>query len=301
VSGSESHWGGERLRIGLFTLVGAVALMAGLIALFFWAPWEQPSELEWLQSYESWSEGAEAAIASGAAVSTASCESSFDEDVGDPPAERLERAAAAARAGCAEPSPEGWQRAQSDVVLSLRDSHAEEATPRQREDFSELARPLAGAQTRVYCWSREGWGEFAGQYATVRGDDEISLKGLADTAGSRIDLEPGVCTALRNYVRRYRPTALSFENYQLAEGIVVLAHHSRHLASPSTPETEAECYAVQQVRPFIRAAGYDSDYQTELALQAWELGYTQLPPQARSPDCRNGGPLDENPGSDAWP
>lgn len=275
--------------------------MTGLIALFFWSPWERPSELDWLRSYEGWSEGIEARLASEVAVSRAACESTFDEDVGDPPAERLERAAATARAGCASLSPDGWQRAQSDVVLALRDGHAEEAAPREREDFAELASPIAGGEARVYCWSGEAWGAFGGQYATVRGDEEISLKGLADTAGSRIDLDPGVCTALRGYVRRYRPPALSFENFQLAEALVVLAHHAKHLESPSTPETDVECFAVQQVRPFIRAAGWGPEYQTELALQAWELGYTQLPPQAQTPDCRNGGPLDQNPDSDAWP
>ncbi len=297
---SESHWGERTPKGALLTVLVAVALMAGLIALFNWSPWERPSELDWLQAYEAWSERTEAMLGDIALVQ-ASCESAFDDEVGGPPTQRLEPAAEAARRGCAELSPDGWQRAQSDVVRVVRDVHAAEVPPRQRRDFSELARSIAGREVKVYCWPVAGWAPFAEHYAILRADDEISLRSVSDTTENRIDLEPGVCGALRGYVRRYRPPALSNENFELAQALVILAHEAERLRSPSTSEVEAECYAVQHVRPFMRAAEYDLDYQTEIALQAWQLHYTQLPAFHRTPECRNGGPLDLHPGSDAWP
>jgi len=54
------------------------------------------------------------------------------------------------------------------------------------------------------------------------------------------------------------------------------------------------------VRPLVRAA-WDAKYATKLALQAWELSYQRLPPEFRTPACRDGGPLDRNPHSSAWP
>jgi hypothetical protein len=275
--------------------------MALLVALFFWSPWAKPTESDWLQAYETWSESVEATLARGDRVTRASCEAAFDEQVGEPPGDRLERGAAAARRGCASLTPEGWEGAQADFVRELVAVHSVELPPREQREYSALASAVAGRDVRVYCWPVESWGPFLEQYATVRGDDEITLKGIADPATSRIDLEPEVCGGLRRYVRRHRPIELSFENFVLAEAIVVLTHEAEHLKDGSASETEVHCYAVQHVRPFIRTAGWGPGYQEELALHAWDLGYTQLPPQLRTRECRNGGPLDRHPASNAWP
>ena len=87
----------------------------------------------------------------------------------------------------------------------------------------------------------------------------------------------------------------------MAEGLMVLTHQAEHLKTPTASEAEVECHAVQHVRPLVRAAGWGAKYASELALQAWELSYQQLPPAFRTPACRNGGPLDRNPRSNAWP
>jgi hypothetical protein len=298
---AEDTWGSQRIRNALYVLAGALALMAALIALFFWSPWEGPTELDWLSSYEAWSEGVEASLRADGAVSRASCESTFDDRVGDPPSERLEPASQAARRGCAEISPDGWQDSQADVVRALVDTHGAVAQPRYRRDFSELANSSVGVQAKVYCWRAEGWAPFLEHYAVVRGDDETRLKGVADPTRNRIDLDPGVCAALRGYERRIRPLHLSYQNFELAEALVVLTHQAEHLKAPSASEAEVECYAVQHVRPLIRTAGWGPSFATEIALHAWDLGYTQLPPHFRTPECRNRGPLDRHPQSNAWP
>ena len=297
----ENHWGTPTIKGALLVLAGALSLFAALIALFFWSPWEGPSEEDWLGSYRAWSDGIEGAFAEGGAVSRASCESTFDDEVGEPPTDRFEPVSQAARRACAAPSPEGWTGARTDVVRALGEVHGALAPPRPRSDFADIARSSVGGEATVHCWRPEAWGPFSQHDALVRGGKEIWLKGVADIASRRIDLDPGVCAALGRYVRRIRPPDLSYQNYELAEALLVLTHHAERLKSPAASEAEIECYAVQHVRPLIRAAGWGPGFQTEIALHAWDIAYTQLPPHFRTPECRNRGPLDRHPRSNVWP
>jgi len=225
----------------------------------------------------------------------------FDDEVGEPAQEQLQPVAAAARGGCAASTPDGWPKGKTEVVRALIDAHDDPLPPRRRRDLSEIASSSVGLRPDVYCWQPAGWEPFFEQYAIVRGGEETSLKGIAVSARNRIDLDPGVCAALRWYLGRLRPASLSYENFEMAQGLMVLTHQAEHIKAPSASEIEVECYAVQHVRPLVRAAGWGAKYASELALQAWELSYRQLPPQFRSRACRDGGPLDRNPGSSAWP
>ena len=209
--------------------------------------------------------------------------------------------AAAARRGCAELTPVGWRSAKTAVVGALVDAHDDLLPPRRRRDVSDIAGSSVGARPDVYCWQPAGWAPFIEQYAIVRGGEETSLKGIADTASNRIDLDPDVCAALRFYLRRIRPTSLSYKNLEMAQALMVVTHQAEHLKVPTASEAEVECSAVQHVRPLVRSAGWDAAYAAELALQAWELSYQALPSALRSPACRDGGPLDRNPRSSAWP
>ena len=186
-------------------------------------------------------------------------------------------------------------------MRALIDAHDDLLPPRRRRDISDIAGSSVGVRPDVYCWQAAGWEPFFELYAIVRGGEETSLKGIADSARNRIDLDPGVCAWLRWYLRRMRPTSLSYENFEIAEALMVLTHQAEHLKTPSASEAEVECYAVQHVRPLVRAAGWGAEYATEMALQAWELSYQRLPQAFRSSACRDGGPLDRNPRSSAWP
>jgi hypothetical protein len=272
----------------------------GLIALFAWSPWTEATEVEWLGEYRAWSDGIDTALQGGFVMSRTDCESTFDEDVGKP-REQLQPVAAAARRGCATLSPVGWRNGKAAVVRALIDVHDDALPPRRRRDVSDIVGSSVGVRPDVYCWQSAGWAPFFEQYAIVRGGEETSLKGIADTARNRIDLDPGICAGLRWYLRRMRPTSLSYENFELAEALMVLTHQAEHLKAPSASEAEVECYAVQHVRPLVRAAGWGAEYATELALQAWQLSYQELPQAFRSPACRDGGRLDRNPRSSAWP
>jgi len=221
--------------------------------------------------------------------------------VGEPPQERLEPVAAAARRGCAALTPAGWRNGKSGVVRALIDAHDDLLPPRRRRDVSAIAGSSVGVRPDVYCWQSAGWAPFSEQYAIVRGGEETSLTGIADKARNRIDLDPGVCAALRFYLRRMRPASLSYENFEMAHALMVVTHQAEHLKEPTASEAKVECYAVQHVRPLIRTAGWDVEYANEMALQAWELAYQQLPPALRTRACRDGGSLDRDPRSSAWP
>jgi hypothetical protein len=296
----DSHWGSSSLRGGLVAALGAAALMASLIALFAWSPWEEPTEVEWLGTYRAWSDGIESALGTGFEMPRAMCESTYDDEVGDPPTERLDPVSSAARRGCARLSAAGWREAEEDVVRALMSVHDELVPPRQRRDLAELAGSSVGVQPTAYCWSPESWAPFAEHYALVRGGEEVSLRGVADTARRRIDLDPGVCAALHRYLHRIRPIPLSYQNLELAQSLAVLTHQAERLRAPLASEADLECYAVQHVRPLVRAA-WGRAFAAEIARHAWELSYTRLPPQFRTSACRDGGPLDRHPASSAWP
>jgi hypothetical protein len=282
-------------------VLGTITLTAGLIALFAWSPWKEATAVEWLGTYRAWSDGIDVSLNSGLAISRADCESTFDDDVGEPPQERLQPVASAARRGCAALTPVGWRNGKADVVRALVDAHDDLLPPRRRPDVADIAGSSVGVRPDVYCWQPAGWAPFFEEYATVSGGEETSLKGIADKTRNRIDLDPSVCAALRFYLRRMRPTSLSYENFEMAEALMVVTHQAEHLKMPNASEAEIECYAVQHVRPLIRAAGWGAEYATKMALQAWELSYLQLPPAFRSSACRDGGPLDRNRRSSAWP
>ena len=89
--------------------------------------------------YRAWSDGVGASLQAGLVISRTECESTFDDDVGGPPQERLQPVAAAARGGCAALTPDGWRKGKADVVRALVDAQDDLLPPRRRRDISEIA------------------------------------------------------------------------------------------------------------------------------------------------------------------
>ena len=104
--------------------------------------------------------------------------------MGEPPQERLQPVAAAARRGCTELTPVGWRNGKTAVVSALVDAHDDLLPPRRRRDVSDIAGSSVGVRPDVYCWQPAGWVPFFEQYAIVRGGEETSLKGIADRRGT---------------------------------------------------------------------------------------------------------------------
>lgn len=272
-----------------------------MVGLYAWSPWVEPTEEEWLSSYEAWSDEIAGSLAEGRTVFRAACAATFDEQVGSPPTERLEAMAAAARRSCRSRSPGGWKASEVDVVRELLAAHSIELPPRKRLDIAEIAISRVPVELDAYCWQPLAWAELAPQYAILRGGEEVSLRGILDPVRSRIDLDPGVCATLAGYLRGVRPLRLSNQFLQLGEALSVLTHNAEHLRDPSASEAEVECWALQHVRALAAAADWDEEVVTEVALQAWQIAYPRLQAPFRSAECRDGGALDRNPGSDVWP
>jgi hypothetical protein len=158
----------------------------------------KPTEVEWLNAYESWSDGIDASLADERTVSRAACEAMFDDEVGDPPSGRLQPTAVAARRACVRMTPAHWRDRQAEVVRALMVVHEETAPPRRRPALSEILRSSVGVDSNVYCWQPASWASFFEHYVIVRGGEESSLEGIVDPARNRIDLGPGVCATLDN-------------------------------------------------------------------------------------------------------
>ena len=80
----------------------------------------------------------------------------------------------------------------------------------------------------------------------------------------------------------------------------VLAHESWHLEGTQN-ESVTECYAEQTVGFVATKLGSDDVQARRLARLVHLLVYPRMPDEYRSPDCRDGGPLDLRRGSPAWP
>jgi hypothetical protein len=94
---------------------------------------------------------------------------------------------------------------------------------------------------------------------------------------------------------------VSTQAYTLAEALVLLAHEAEHLRTPDAEEDVVECHALQRVRGLVSDAGFGREYQSELALLAWDIGYPEQLEDYRTELCFDGGPLDLDRRSSAWP
>ena len=80
----------------------------------------------------------------------------------------------------------------------------------------------------------------------------------------------------------------------------VLAHESMHLHGV-TGEAEAECLAVQLDAYVAAKLGAARQFARVMARDYWRTYYAALTGEYRTPDCRDGGPLDLFPDRFGWP
>jgi hypothetical protein len=86
----------------------------------------------------------------------------------------------------------------------------------------------------------------------------------------------------------------------VARALHVLAHESSHLAGVRD-EAAADCYGLQRTAVVAEGLGADPAEAQRLALIALEERAVTAPPEYRSPECHDGGALDLDPTSSAWP
>ncbi|MBI1377288.1 MAG: hypothetical protein GC157_07390 [Frankiales bacterium] len=112
-------------------------------------------------------------------------------------------------------------------------------------------------------------------------------------------LSYGTCTALAQY---WRSSASEKSGPSLEEvmAVHVLSHESYHLAGVRS-ESVAECDAMQRDARTAQALGASPLQARQLATTYWLRVFPDMPPDYRSPDCREGGRLDKTPGDGVWP
>jgi hypothetical protein len=91
------------------------------------------------------------------------------------------------------------------------------------------------------------------------------------------------------------------DELDVAEAVHVLAHESWHLAG-SFDEAVTECYAIQSDAAVARRLGASPAAAVAIARYAWRMNPRQALPEYRvGGECRDGGRLDLDRGSPAWP
>jgi hypothetical protein len=111
------------------------------------------------------------------------------------------------------------------------------------------------------------------------------------------DLDEETCSALDDFAEG---DARSGDRLEVARALHVLAHESSHLAGVRN-EAAADCYGLQRTEFVAESLGADAAVARRLAVIAVEERHVTAPDDYRSPECRNGGAFDLDPGSDVWP
>ena len=150
----------------------------------------------------------------------------------------------------------------------------------------------------VWCWSVLDWEQgldpWRGRAARWKG-----LWG-GYTSGGAVNLAPNECAVLKLLRTASEPVREWRNPEGLAWSVYVLAHESVHVAGERS-EKKATCWGLQRVGKTALELGRTQADARYLADLAWREAYRRNPAGYRSRECRDGGRLDLNPKSHAWP
>jgi hypothetical protein len=268
------------------------------------------------------------------------CAPTFRSKVGDPPGDRLSRAGQLLEAACqkfAVGADAGleivngeqensrriylaqwkttWREAQ-DLVRSASEELVDFQPANTRELpvaegvtldtrieplFGEVASALVETEVEARCWSPADWARLMREMKTFTGGrlhpDTVGFTGFGD---QRVNLSSEVCGGLVALAYENRRPIEGFAVVEIALGVSILMHEAQH-ASGVFNEAMAECRGIQQIRAAAERLGADERYAGLLAETYWDELYPRLPGAYHSPECRDGGRLDQHPGSSVWP
>ncbi|MEO8291232.1 MAG: hypothetical protein ABI649_09605 [Gaiellaceae bacterium] len=111
------------------------------------------------------------------------------------------------------------------------------------------------------------------------------------------ELDEDTCSTLDDFAEG--DTGAS-DQLKVARALHVLAHESSHLAG-IRDEAAADCYGLQRTEFAAESLGANAPDARRLAVFALEERQVTAPADYRSSECRNGGELDLDSGSDVWP
>jgi hypothetical protein len=169
----------------------------------------------------------------------------------------------------------------------------EDRYSRPDERFAEALRAVSGFDSDVRCWTPRGWRKVE----TINGMD---LGGLTDVYAVEIHLHPYICQWLDALVAGQRPDS-GPDARHAAASLVALTHEGTHLTSAGGNEAVVECRAMQNAHKVAERLGIEEAYARTLMGLYWEELYPRDDPRYGSEECRDGGALDVNPDTSAWP
>jgi len=164
----------------------------------------------------------------------------------------------------------------------------------QRQNEHRLARvasEIAGRKVGVHCPGLlERLVDVSSNAGTVYFDDE-------GRPADFTDLDEETCSTLDRFAEGR--TGIDDER-EVARALHVLAHESSHLAGVRD-EAVADCYGLQRTALAAEDLGADPAEAELLARIALADRAVTAPPDYRSAECRDGGALDLDPSTSAWP
>jgi len=170
--------------------------------------------------------------------------------------------------------------------------------------LEEAVRAALGRAVPVRCWTRSEWpGVLAESRAPIGRTDPANVLGVAvdDGAADSIELSPRACEPLAALAASRRLPRTRAAAVDLAQALVTVGHEAGHLVAGLETEAEAECFGAQHVSAVAQALGLTEGEGDLLARLYWSEVYPKANPIYRSPECHDGGALDLEPWSSAWP
>jgi hypothetical protein len=156
--------------------------------------------------------------------------------------------------------------------------------------LSAVLTRLGGRAGEVRCWSSADWRRRSAEVAAHGGGQGRELAGYLALDRGSVNLPARTCNVLDSL-------AATDESAYAAK---VFAHELQHFRGVRD-EATAECFGLQWTGTVAVGLGLDGASARELSWTAWSRLYVHENPRYRSPDCYEGGPLDLNPDSRAWP
>lgn len=169
--------------------------------------------------------------------------------------------------------------------------------------FADVAAEIARRDVRVHCQGVIGDALDVGAEA---GSVQFDAGGRpSDTA----ELKRGVCASLRSFSADVADPDFDCVTHdrrctkhvlRTMWAVHTLVHEAWHLAGEKN-EAITECYALQTTAWAAERLGASPLGGQAIARYVTVHMYPDMPAHYRSPDCRDGGPLDLRPDSVVWP
>lgn len=197
----------------------------------------------------------------------------------------------------------GCSTLEADSAAQARVSAVPPEQRRIEPLLEEAVLAAVGRAVPVRCWTRSEWtGVLAQSRAPIGRTDPANVLGVAvDDGAGRIELSPRTCEPLAALVASGRLPRDRTAAVDLVQALVTVGHEAGHLVAGLDSEAEAECFGAQHVPAVAQTLGLTQAQGDLLARFYWSEVYPKTDPIYRSPECRDGGALDLDQRSSAWP